>query len=669
MMKALAVLCAMANWSVCAFADQRTRPHIVYILADDMATPQKEHPLRRLSFSFGMVAVNPAFVNSNHVVHSITCRELTNRSSRPRPGSKPVPSDSKSLLIIGSQPLSRIPCDALRKLHKDRSSFQGWNDVGFHGSDQIPTPNIDALAYSGRPLQRYYAPPVCTPSRAALLTGKYPIRNGVKMPLKIHFLHSYRDFFPENSGVVSDEQGERFQRGLKIFEHRRKGMQHGVIYGAEPRGLPLTETLLPQHLQRLGYRTHLVGKWHLGSYKREYLPLNRGFESHLGFWTGRIDYYDHTSMEHGSWGFDIRRGWSVAHDLFGEYITDVLTAEAVRLIQTHNASQPLFLLLAHSAVHSGNPYTPLRAPDDLVDNFKYINNYQRRKYAAMLTKFDESVGHVVEALHRHGMLQQSVVVMSSDNGGAAAGFNLNAASNYPLRGVKNTLWEGGVRVAALIWSPLLRVRGPATRLLHAVDWLPTLYTAAGGNVSDLGVIDGVSQWDALSRDGPSPRTQILHNIDDIYGNAALTDWPWKILKGTTYNGNWDGWYGPGGRGGRYDLRALLDSRAGRALAALRLMPNQTQILSTRAASTIQCGVCAANGVACRPLQAPCLFNIELDPCELNNLAETQPAVLQRLLSLLQQYNASAAPPNNQPLDPKGDPARWDHVYTNFGDYE
>lgn len=124
--------------------------------------------------------------------------------------------------------------------------LQGWNDLGFHGSSQIPTPNIDALAYSGIILNRYYVTPICTPSRSALMTGKLPIHTG---------------------------------------------MQHTVLFGAEPRGLPLHETILPQYLKELGYVNRIVGKWHLGHYKKEYTPLYRGFDSHLGMNSSVSDFY------------------------------------------------------------------------------------------------------------------------------------------------------------------------------------------------------------------------------------------------------------------------------------------------------------------------------------------------------------------------------------------
>lgn len=212
----------------------------------------------------------------------------------------------------------------------------GFNDVSFHGSAQIPTPNIDALAYSGIILNRYYVTPICTPSRAALMTGKYPIHTG---------------------------------------------MQHGVIYGMEPRGLPLHEKLLPQYLNELGYKSHIVGKWHLGHFKQAYTPLYRGFLTHTGYWTGHQDYFDHTAMEHGTWGLDMRRGLNVARDLHGKYTTDIITEEAVEIIRSHDITKPLHLYLAHVAVHSGNPYNPLPAPDEVVAEMSHIEDYRRRRYA------------------------------------------------------------------------------------------------------------------------------------------------------------------------------------------------------------------------------------------------------------------------------------------------
>lgn len=201
-----------------------------------------------------------------------------------------------------------------------------------------------------------------------------------------------------------------------------------------------------------------------------------------GYWTGHQDYNDHTAVENNQWGLDMRQNMDVAWDLHGQYSTDVFTEEAERLITKHNTTQPLFLYLAHLAVHSSNFYNPLPAPDEEVAKFRHIPNYARSRYAAMLSKLDESVGKVVRALQQRNMLENSIIVFSTDNGGPAEGFNLNAASNWPLRGVKNTLWEGGVRGASFLWSPLLsQSQRVATQRMHITDWLPSLYFIAGGN--------------------------------------------------------------------------------------------------------------------------------------------------------------------------------------------
>nr|XP_050849642.1 arylsulfatase B [Vespula vulgaris] len=500
----------------------------------------------------------------------------------------------------------------------------GWNDVGFHGSGQIPTPNIDALAYSGLLLDKYYVTPICTPSRSALMTGKYPIHIG---------------------------------------------MQHGVLKGAEPRGLPLNEKILPEYLQDLGYSTHIVGKWHLGFYKKEYTPTYRGFNSHVGYWSGHHDYFDHTAVEEPYWGLDMRRDLKTAWELHGQYSTDVFTQEAVQLIENHNATQPLFLYIAHAAVHSGNPYNPLPAPDFEVARHTSIADYNRRRFAGMLTKLDQSVGQVVKALYEKDLLKNSVIIFSTDNGGPAAGFNLNAASNWPLRGVKNTLWEGGVRGTGLLWSSHLNRPGRVSRqMIHITDWLPTLLSIAGSDTSNLTNIDGINLWEALRDDKESPRRTILHNIDDIFRVSAITVGDWKLMQGSTYNGAWDGWYGPSGREWVYNIGAVIGGMAGRAITSLGLSLTPEKIHELRDSSLIKCPPKNDSLPACKPLEAPCLFNVHQDPCEDNNLAQELPTILKKLQEEVKKFNATAIPPSNLPWNKKADPKLWDHTWTNFGDY-
>lgn len=329
------------------------------------------------------------------------------------------------------------------------------------------------------------------------------------------------------------------------------------------------------------YSNHIVGKWHLGSYKRSYTPLMRGFDSHVGPWTGHHDYFDHTAEEKGMWGLDMRRDFDVAYDLHGKYTTDVITSEAVKIINNRNASRPLFLYVAHTAVHSSNLYSPLPAPDETVAKINNIGDYNRRKFAAMMFHLDQSVGAIVEALAKARILSNSIIIFSTDNGGPAAGFNLNAASNFPLRGVKNTLWEGGLRGAGLIWSPLLKNRQSVSdQTIHIADWLPTLLYAAGGDVSALRNIDGINMWNVLSDNTLSKRTEVLHNIDIIWGSSSIMVDKWKLVVGTNYNGLWDGWYGPEGdrNVSSYPIDNLLICKAAMALKGIQMLPTITKML-------------------------------------------------------------------------------------------
>uniref|UniRef100_A0A1B0BNA3 Sulfatase N-terminal domain-containing protein n=1 Tax=Glossina palpalis gambiensis TaxID=67801 RepID=A0A1B0BNA3_9MUSC len=194
----------------------------------------------------------------------------------------------------------------------------GYNDLSFHGSNQILTPNIDALDYNGIILNRYYVPNLCTPSRSALLTGKYPIHTGT---------------------------------------------QHFVAVNQEPWGLSLDEQLMPAFFRDEGYSTNLVGKWHLGFYRKEMTPTFRGFNHHYGYYSGFISYYDHTfDVEKFNYtGLDFRRDLRSWPEANGTYATDVFTDEAVRIIKCHDESKQLFLLISHLAVHTGKNKNPLQA--------------------------------------------------------------------------------------------------------------------------------------------------------------------------------------------------------------------------------------------------------------------------------------------------------------------
>ncbi|KAL1402720.1 hypothetical protein pipiens_000950, partial [Culex pipiens pipiens] len=267
------------------------------------------------------------------------------------------------------------------------------------------------------------------------------------------------------------------------------------------------------------------------------------------------------------------------------------------------------------------------------------------------------------------MLDNTIIVFSSDNGGPAEGFNSNAASNWPLRGVKNTLWEGGVRAAGFIWSPLIaESRRVSQQMIHISDWLPTLLDAAGYNVETLPkTLDGINVWKSLLNGNSTERREILHNIDDIWGSAALTVNNWKVLKGTNYKGQWDNWYGPSGDRDpeAYNITAVQHCPTGKALSEMNLLPPEATIQELRINATVHCS--KEVKATCNPLEQPCLYDVLQDPCELDNLAERFPAILDSMLKKLDAYNATAVPPGNLALDTRGDPRFWGFTWHNFGD--
>nr|UNO37567.1 GSS1 [Psylliodes hospes] len=524
----------------------------------------------------------------------------------------------------------------------------GFNDVGFHGSDEIPTPNIDALAYNGVILNKHYTQSACTPSRSAFLTGKYPIHTG---------------------------------------------MQHLVILESDPWGLPLNETLMPQLLKQNGYATHAIGKWHLGFFKKEYTPTFRGFDTHYGYWQAFHDYYTHMLKAPfaDDNGYDFRRNLEVDYDAKGKYSTTLFTNEAVKLIRQHDTNNPMFLYMAHLATHAGNLDNLLQAPDEEIAKFAHIKDPKRRIYAAMVSMLDQSVGTVIAALREKQMLQNSVILFISDNGAAPEGMYPNYGSSYPFRGMKGSAWEGGNRNLAVIWSPLIqKSQRVSNHLMHITDWLPTFYSMAGLNKTQIPNIDGQDMWESISEDRESPRTEIVYNIDDIDGWGAIRQGDWKYVYGSSGK-RMDLWFGNDGKKPEYsyDVNQILTSSTATAFAGLITYqqikdenPNRrssrelkiidkNDIETLRTQATVSCGPFNFEDQLeenkCNLLQSPCLFNIREDPCERVNLASARPNIVRDLEQLILDYRKNIVPAQNKPRDPRANPQDWNNTWTNWQD--
>ncbi|XP_045765790.1 arylsulfatase J-like [Maniola jurtina] len=470
----------------------------------------------------------------------------------------------------------------------------GWDDVSFHGSDQILTPNIDLLAYTGVALERYYSHCVCTPSRSALLTGKF--------------------------GHVT-------------------GMQGYPLTNGEDRALPITEKIMPQYFKEHGYATHLVGKWHVGQSRVEYLPTSRGFDSHFGHRGGYIDYYEYDLLE--TWnigdvsGYDLFRNLSVAWDVQG-YITDVYNEEAKAIIKSHDITKPLFLMVAHNAPHSANEQAPLQAPPDVVRAMRHIELPQRRYYAAMVKKLDDSVGDIVRALLEKGILENTIIVFVSDNGGLSSQTWANYASNWPLRGLKTTPFEGGIRVNALIWSKNLTQGQHLWKgYMHVADWLPTLSRAV--DIVPPINIDGIDLWESIVSNSASKRDLIVE-IDDYTGFAAIIKGDFKLITGNVIP-NYSNYQGHTLRGiagsGPSYADSIEKSVVYSVLSSLEI-PFKHIDTNLRNKIKISCNLDTSSKDICYSGNGTiCLYNIKEDPCESRDISAINPDLVEKLYARLQ----------------------------------
>jgi arylsulfatase A-like enzyme len=356
----------------------------------------------------------------------------------------------------------------------------GWKDVGFHGSD-IKTPNIDRLAETGARLEQFYAQPMCTPTRAALMTGRYPFRYG---------------------------------------------LQTAVIPSGHTYGLATDEWLLPQTLKEAGYETAIIGKWHLGHADRKYWPRQRGFDYQYGPLIGEIDYFTHE--QHGV------LDWYRNNKPLKErgYSTTLIGNEAVKFITAHDPAVPLYLYLTFNA-----PHTPYQAPQAYLDRYQNIADPSRRAYAAMITAMDDEIGRVVAALEKKGMRDNTLIIFQSDNGGTRNAMFAGEGDmskikipcdNGPYRDGKGSLYEGGTRVVAFAnWPGHIKAGSTVDAMIHVVDMYPTLAGLAGAPLGKSKPLDGLNVWPAISEGKPSPRTEIVYNVEPF--RAGIRDGDWKLI--------------------------------------------------------------------------------------------------------------------------------------------
>ncbi|MDQ2920224.1 MAG: sulfatase [Acidobacteriota bacterium] len=351
----------------------------------------------------------------------------------------------------------------------------GYADIGVHGSKDIPTPNIDALAKVGiRFTDAYVSGPYCSPTRAGLLTSRYPQRFGHEFNLDLSPAHS--DF-----------------------------------------GLPLGETTMADRLKVAGYRTTVFGKWHLGSGDK-FHPMARGFDEFFGFLGGGHSYLDAQAASRNP----LLDGRKVLAET--TYLTDAFADRAVDFIKRQK-SQPFFLYLAFNAVH-----TPLQATSKYLARFTHIADEQRRTYAAMLSAMDDGIGKTLAALRAEGLEENTLIFFFNDNGGPTmAGTAINGSSNAPLRGSKRQTWEGGIRVVFIIrWKGHLAEGRTDTRPIIQLDVLPTALAAAGVKPQPQWKLDGVNLLPFLTgKMSGRPHEALYWRLGE---NMAIRKGDWKLVK-------------------------------------------------------------------------------------------------------------------------------------------
>ncbi|AGA77729.1 sulfatase-like hydrolase/transferase [Echinicola vietnamensis] len=353
----------------------------------------------------------------------------------------------------------------------------GYGDLSFTGSTQVKTPHIDELAASGVFFpEGYVSSAVCSPSRAGLLTG----RNQVSFGYDNNLANSQPGFDPAFLG------------------------------------LPVNVKTVGDHLKKLGYVTGLVGKWHLG-YEDQFSPLNRGFDEFWGYLGGGHDYFEASEAKRG-YKAKIKCNYKTPQEI--TYITDDKGDECINFIQRHK-DEPFFLYASFNA-----PHTPMQATAEDLAIYQHIEDRKRRTYAAMVHRLDINVGRIVEAVEEADLLENTIFVFISDNGGPVM---TNGSINAPYNGKKGTLLEGGIRVPFFIsWPGHLEPGKVFEHPVSSLDLTPTFVALAGGESKEEDQFDGLNLMPYLQgeKEG-APHDEMKWKFTV---SAAIREGKWKLVR-------------------------------------------------------------------------------------------------------------------------------------------
>ena len=374
------------------------------------------------------------------------------------------------------------------------SDDMGWAQPGFHGGDPELTPHLDRLAAEGTRLSQFYTHSVCAPTRGAFLTGRYAFRN-------------WMDWRSEDFGKPS--------------YLAKLGLTLAQLPDGEPtrriHALPTEERTIAEALGEAGYFTALVGKWHCGEWLPEHLPMGQGFQHQYGHYAWGIDYYTKTIVHNAPARFAVY-DWHRNQEPIREdgYVTDLIAAEAERVIAAQDGERPFFLYVPFNAVHGPLDRPPRYGELDVRD--------------AMLKCLDDAVGRILAALDEHGHGDDTLVVFANDNGPVLE------EMSAPFRGTKNTTFEGGVRVPCLLrWPGRLAAGTTNDELMFVADFYSTFLTLAGGDHRQPLPVDAIDMTGMLFGGGASPRDEILFEVDGSVRLPTIRSGDFKLMGDELYD--------------------------------------------------------------------------------------------------------------------------------------